>query len=241
MTWKFLIGKMFSELDQLLLRSGLNFVNKNYPFGRHWTFDVKRILQKDPELIIDAGANVGSLSKELNYWFPKAEIFAFEPINDTFNLLTENTKKLTKIQPIKFALGAVNENIMISLSGENTINSLKIAVADNPIGTEEISITRLDDFLIKYNLKHVDILKIDVEGYEFEVLKGCGSLDISCILLEVGYEREPTKVYFSDIDVYMENQGYQLCGIYEIMMRRFHNKKRITYSNNLYIKKSLLE
>ncbi|WP_410478292.1 FkbM family methyltransferase [Pedobacter frigiditerrae] len=85
----------------------------------------------------------------------------------------------------------------------------------------------------------MDILKIDVEGFEFEVLKGCLNLQINCILIEVGYEREPTKVHFSEVEIYMENMGFQLCGIYEIM-RCLTDKKKISYSNNLYIKKNLI-
>lgn len=79
----------------------------------------------------------------------------------------------------------------------------------------------------------------NVEGFEFELLAGCGKIDINCILLEVGYEREPTKVHFSDVENYMENLGFQLCGIYEIM-RNLNDKKKISYSNNLYIKKHLI-
>lgn len=239
MNWKFFIGKTISDIDQLVIRSGLKFVHQHYPYNRNWMLDAKRILNKEPKLIIDAGANIGSVSKELNFWFPKAQIFAFEPVKNTFNILVNNTLKYPKIYPKQDALGATNEKVKISLSTENTINSLKLPTAHHAIGIEEISVIRLDEFLLANNLNHIDILKIDVEGFEFEVLEGCGTINIDCILLEVGYEREPTKVHFSDVEIYMERMGFQLCGVYELM-RNLNNKKKLSYSNNLYIKKDLL-
>jgi len=108
---------------------------------------------------------------------------------------------------------------------------------------KKIHVKRLDKFYETANIQHINILKIDVEGFEFEVLDGCGNMlhnQIDCILLEVGYEREETKVHFSDVEIYLEQYNYQLCGIYEIM-RNLNNKKKIAYSNNLYIKKELLK
>lgn len=240
MNWKFLIGKTISQIDQAIIRSKFDIVYKHYPFGRHWIFDLKRTLKFEAKLIIDAGANIGSVSKDLNYWFPFADIFAFEPVKNTFNLLVDNTNKISKIYPEQLALGASNEKLELSLNPENTINSIKVKDLNHSLGTEKIQVIRLDEFITQKELGTVDILKIDVEGFEFEVLEGCGKLDINCILLEVGYEREPTKVHFSDVENYMEKLGYQLCGIYEIM-RHLNNKKKIAYSNNLYIKKHLIQ
>ncbi|MCY1525021.1 methyltransferase, FkbM family [compost metagenome] len=239
MNWKFFIGKTIDAADRQLLRSGISFVHRHYPYGRHWIFDLKRIFPGSPTLIIDAGANVGSITNELNYWFSEASIYAFEPIQSTYNQLVKNTKKQENIHPVNLALGSANERFTISLSSEHTINSMKVALADHPIGTEEISVVRLDHFLKDKSNRHVDILKIDVEGFEFEVLDGCGNLEIDVILLEVGYQREPAKVYFTEVDNYMEQKGYQLCGIYELM-RNFADKRTISYSNNLYIRKEML-
>jgi len=239
MNWKYFVGKTISQIDQAIINSGFNAVYRHYPFGRHWIFDLKRTLTFEPKLIIDAGANIGSVSKDLNRWFPTADIFAFEPVRNTFDLLANNTGKISQIHPEQLALGASNEKIELLLNAENTINSLKAKDLTHILGKEEIQVIRLDEFIKQKGLGKIDILKIDVEGFEFELLKGCGSIDINCILIEVGYEREPTKVHFSDVENYMEKLGFQLCGVYEIM-RDLNDKRKISYSNNLYIKKDLL-
>lgn len=243
MKWKLFLGQSLRAFGETLIKINNSFIKNHYPFGRNWMFDLKRILNEHPQVIIDAGVNIGAVSVELNQWFPKATIYAFEPVRNTFSQLVNNTTNKTYIKCINEALGSKNEKVTITLNSEHTINSLKATfIGHNSIDNEEINVIRLDDYLNDQNINHVDILKIDVEGFEFEVLEGCGSLfenDIRCILLEVGYEREPTKVHFSDVDKIMERKGFQLCGIYDTR-RSLLGKRRLWYSNNLYIKKDLL-
>ena len=244
MNWKYLIGKTVNQIDKSIIVSNLSVVKSHYPFGRHWVFDLKRTLKFEPKIIIDAGANIGSVSLELNKFFPNSDIFAFEPILETNKQLIKNTKAIGNIKPQHFALGKVEESIEIYLNPESTINSIKSKYLNenNSLGKEIIHVKRLDQFCNSLNIYHVHILKIDVEGFEFEVLDGCGDLiqnSIDCIFLEVGYEREDTKVHFSDVESYLEKYDYQLCGIYEIM-RHLDDKRKISYSNNLYIKKHLI-
>lgn len=242
MNWKYYIGKTASRIDEFVVKSGFKFVFKHYPFGRHWIFDLKRSLKFEPKLIIDAGANIGSVSKDLNKWFPTANIFAFEPVTATFNSLVSNTDKINQIHSEKLALGACNEKFELLLNAENTINSLKTKDLKGSSPKEEIQVVRLDQFIAQNGLGSIDILKIDVEGFEFEVLDGCGTLlasNINSILIEVGYVREPTKVHFADVEHYLEKLGFQLCGVYEIM-RNLNDRRKISYSNNLYVKKHLI-
>lgn len=244
MNWKYFIGKNIKIFEDTLTKSNSEFIIKNYPFGRNWVYDLKRILKHSPNIIIDAGANVGDVSKELAYFFPNSIIYAFEPVLKTYNILKSNTLKFKNINPLPFALGKTEDEIEIYLNAENTINSLKSNYLNegNSIGKEIIKVKRLDYYCNSANIYQIDILKIDVEGFEFEVLEGCGEMlikNIDCILLEVGYEREDTKVHFSEVESYLEKYNYQLCGIYNIM-RNLNDKRKIAYSNNLYIKKYLI-
>lgn len=241
MNWKLFLGRSLASYESRLIKINSSFIENHFPFGRRWIFDLKRIL-KDPQIIVDAGANVGEVSVELNKLFPKARIHAFEPIKKTFSQLANNTKNRTNIICVNEGLGSKDESVTIVLNIEHTINSLKaVPHDDHIIGNEKISIRRLDKYLKDQNINHIDILKIDVEGFEFEVLEGSSSLienNIHCILLEVGYEREPTKVHFSDVDIFLEKKGFQLFGIYDTR-RSLSDKRKLWYSNNLYIKKDM--
>ncbi|MNK56820.1 2-O-methyltransferase NoeI [compost metagenome] len=242
MNWKLLLGRFFYHFELQLLKTNIRFVTKNYPYDRNWIFDAKKILNSDVAVIVDAGANIGSVSTELNYWFPDAKIFAFEPVARTFATLKSNVNKLSNIQPYQLGLGDTQQKISINLNPENTINSIKSDFNNlENIEREEITIITLNDFLTESGIKDVDILKIDVEGFEFEVLYGCKHFlqSIKLIILEVGFERESTKVHFSDVDNFMEKNEFQLCGIYETR-RSLTDKRKLWYANNMYVQKKLL-
>ncbi|RZK49209.1 MAG: FkbM family methyltransferase [Pedobacter sp.] len=237
-SWKYYVGNTLNIIERSLIFSKNKYIDKTYPYGRNWIYDLKRIIRNNPSTIIDAGANVGSVSKDLNNFFPDSTIYSFEPVNKTYQLLAANVSHLKQIIPVSLALGAENKKTLIQINPENTINSLKVEV--NPTQeSEEIEIVRLDDFMKNKVNSKIDILKIDVEGFEFEVLEGCGALEIDYIFLEVGYNKNPTKVYFTEVDNYLKSKGYCLLNIYDLM-RNNENRMMLDYSNNLYIKADLL-
>lgn len=243
MNWKLWLGRIRSNTEQKLLKLNSTFIRKNYPYGRNWIFDLKRIIPT-ARVIIDAGANIGSIASELGNSFPQATIFAFEPVKATFDKLVYHSRNKINIQPFALALGDENTIVEITLQPDNTNNSLVKSTPDHAVLKESVQVVRLDDFISEKDLAVIDILKIDVEGFESEVLQGCQTLlnhgAVKCICLEVGYERMSAKTHFSDIETQMEKNGFQLCGIYDLQ-RNLYDKRRLWYSNNLYIHKTLLE
>jgi FkbM family methyltransferase len=242
MNYKLLLGRSFARVDTALQRSNLDFIKSKYPWGRNFVFDLKRLFGNNVEMIVDAGANVGSIAQEFSFYFPQAKILAFEPVLATFKRLEKKALASGRIIPIQLALGESSYQIEIPLNTEDTINSISAPPEQQNIcGYEMINVESLDEYARKNRIEKVDILKIDVEGYEFKVLEGANHFiqsSIKAIVLEVGYERSSSKVHFSDVETYMENHGFQCCGIYDLSKSR--DKRRLYYSNNLYIRKSLL-
>ena len=242
MNYKLFIGRSFAAIDTAVRKSNLKIINNKYPWGRDFVFDLKRLFNGDIKIIIDAGANIGSVASDFSYYFPQAKVLAFEPIISTFERLKKNCSIKKNILPIHLALGDSNYEIEIPLNTEDTINSILSAPQQHQIsGYETIRVQTLDNYAEHNSIQNIDILKIDVEGYEFKVLEGAQrfiSNSIKAIVLEVGYERSSNKVHFSDVETYMENHGFQCCGIYDLSKSR--DKRRLYYSNNLYIRKSLL-
>lgn len=242
MNWKLLVGKAVSRADAMLLKLDLNFVKKNYPYRRNWIFDLKRTFD-NAKIILDVGAYVGEVSIELNKWFPMAKIYAFEPVKESFEKLQKSTQILKNILSFNIALGDKNQTTVIPIYSCGTINTLKDAQYDEVAKlTQEIKVFRLDEFLSENKITGViDILKIDVEGYEFEVLNGVGDYlqNIKFIVTEVGYQRTTTKTHFSDMDIFMESNNFELFNIYDLMPT-YNNRTKLSYSNNVYINKRLL-
>ena len=142
---------------------------------------------KNSSIIIDAGANLGIFSFFAHHLNKESKIYAFEPTKKIFDLLSKNVKNNNlqdNIYPQNFALGDKKGAAEIVINNEESFGSLGMGgnvVSDSGLmknkavgGTqkETIQMTTIDDFVEKNNLKKVDFIKIDTEGYEKQVIKG---------------------------------------------------------------------
>lgn len=154
---------------------------------------IKRKINKI-ESIIDVGAHHGESIKLFDKNFKILNIYAFEPSPESFKNLIVNTNYLLKKKKINFetcnlGLGSSDQKLFLNISLEtssSTINSInkksnyyqkKIkflgqANKDFFHKKEQITITTLDKAMIDKNFVTIDLIKIDTEGYEYEVLKG---------------------------------------------------------------------
>ncbi|WP_158587727.1 FkbM family methyltransferase [Algoriphagus lacus] len=123
----------------------------------------------DPQVIVDAGANVGYSPVWFASKFPSAKIYAIEPVLSNFRILEKNTGKNPCIIPIQAGLWYENVNLKIH---DPKIGSWGFEThAADPVekaGVEGITISGLME---RYGLSRIDLLKIDIEGAEFELFK----------------------------------------------------------------------
>lgn len=130
--------------------------------------DLSRLKNKD---IIDVGAFIGDSAIVLSE-YTNNKIYSFEPTNNNYNLLLktiELNNKQDKIVPIKSALGA-NIDEKLSIYVQDSGSSINRVIKENP-PVEEIQSTTLDSFVDKNNLD-IGLIKVDIEGFEQEFLKG---------------------------------------------------------------------
>jgi FkbM family methyltransferase len=138
----------------------------------------------DVSAVVDIGANCGQFSLLCRRWLPNASIYAFEPLRrpgETFRRIFEKDPDTRLIQA---AIGAASaEREMHVSKSVDSSSLLPIGPTQSAIfpGTEEshretVRVAPLDAFLGREDLSANSLLKIDVQGYELEVLKGCESL-----------------------------------------------------------------
>lgn len=120
-----------------------------------------------PELIIDAGANVGYASVFFANKFRDAHIIAVEPEKSNIELLIENTSYYPNIEVIESAIWDENTYLKIKDVGLDKWGFMvEKAQPDDPISFRAITIQEL---LAKSGYEKIDILKLDIEGSEKEI------------------------------------------------------------------------
>ena len=144
------------------------------------SFHVLRYLGES-QVIIDIGGNIGQTSLVINAnrveCVNNFKIICFEPYPENFNKLLTNINLNSNIQNIKLEnIGLGDKNSQVEMFKECISNSggnrIVYDPAKNTEGIEVVQITTLDNYLESNNIEKVDFVKIDVEGFEYSVLKG---------------------------------------------------------------------
>ncbi|HYV91956.1 MAG TPA: FkbM family methyltransferase [Chitinophagales bacterium] len=134
-------------------------------------------LCQNASVIIDVGANTGLYSLVAKAMNSAASVHAFEPVERVFNKLERNVKLNNyDVATIKKALSNTNGTSFIfdSLADHEYAASLLKNVYGSNVRKELIETVTLMDYMNENNVRHVDLMKIDVEGFEPEVLMGMG-------------------------------------------------------------------
>jgi FkbM family methyltransferase len=128
-------------------------------------------------VFIDIGANTGVYSYALSQVISPENLYIFEPQKDLYKNLLKN---FTKSNIYNIALS--NENALVEFKipyinnkEYNTRGTLRVNFAEeDETNFEKIIVRseRLDDFVLKNGINKIDFIKIDVEGFEEEVIIG---------------------------------------------------------------------
>ena len=151
----------FSTFDQI-------FIDQEYSF----------LANRQPNVIVDAGANIGLASIYFANRFPDAKVIAIEPEIGNFELLKINTSPYTNVTPVNAALWNNNEEISIldpglgnwgfMTQGQDTADSVTYDLCHKIPGMT------VGKIIEAFDLSRIDILKMDIEGAELEVFRESG-------------------------------------------------------------------
>jgi FkbM family methyltransferase len=158
-----------------------------------------KLMKPNARTAIDVGANIGEITYALSRF--SHQVHAFDPVTDTYDLLQKNVahNNIRNAMTYCLGLGDKPETAIISLS-TNTCGANARVVGNTTRATEQMQIVTLDSFCFA----DVDILKIDVEGFELDVLKGAEQTitrDMPIIQLEA-YEPALRKAKRDIQDIY---------------------------------------
>jgi FkbM family methyltransferase len=174
------------------------YLAKHYPNGDAWRLlsPARRKIwiqfypifnQHEIKVIAYAGAHTGDIAVALNEVFPGREFYLFEPVPQTFEILLENTKQHKNMHCFNIAAGSKEEQQDIFVDEFSQASSL---LSYEPIATREypflgrqhsvkVNIKPID-MMMKKHKATVDLILMDVQGYENEVLMGAEETIKSC-------------------------------------------------------------
>jgi FkbM family methyltransferase len=150
------------------------FAETNPDFTEHDRL-FELLAPRHPRCIVDIGANVGLFALGAHASFPEARLVAFEPHPMAFKALQENAGPFADLG--NYALGAKAGTMRFYPGGP--MNAARSSGA-HLMGAHhwqkdagiEVTVSTLDAEVERRNLDAVDLVKIDVEGFEMDVLRG---------------------------------------------------------------------
>jgi FkbM family methyltransferase len=152
------------------------FIYGTYEEG---TLNIMNNILKEGNFFIDIGANIGLMSLHAAKIISgSGRVLSFEPLPNTYDMLLKNIKlnNFGNIEAVNIAIGSTNgtvdifDNIAINRGASSLLKLTHIE------SSHKIPIKRLDDYLEEHQCSsNIDCIKIDVEGWELEVLKGANA------------------------------------------------------------------
>ena len=181
---------------------------------------IKKYLPKNP-VILDCGANDGWDTINLAS-MTKNMIYAFEPLPELFDRLTERTKSFKNIKCFPFALNDKNGwvEFHVSEGGSDASSSIlppKQHLTDHPQvlfkKTIKVESKTLDSWAEENGVSKIDFLWLDMQGFEMQMLMAAPNIlkTVSGICTEVNLHEsyEGTKLY-PEYKEWLLSQGFKV-------------------------------
>ena len=176
---------------------------------------VGRFTPKEGDTVIDIGAHIGrytiTSSKQVGN---TGKVLAIEADPDNFQLLKRNIalNNLKNVLPLNYAVFSTRTRMKLyEQSASAKYNSLMLARAAKTKNYVEVNADTLDSILKLNEVNQVNWIKIDVEGAEFEVLKGSTktlSTDNVSLFIEIHNIDDPS--HYHNIIDFLKYRNYEI-------------------------------
>ena len=205
-------------------RAGVTmYRNHVLPVGTDYRKTLRRLEGTESfKTVFDVGANVGQFCIACNEILDRSKIYSFEPVESTFQILQSNTAGISNIECSPIGFGDQPQTINMYLHDLSTINSVS-SQANVPRTegqkTQLVKIVRLDDFCKDRGIEQIDLLKIDVEGFDLNVLQGATRMlserKVRYIFIEVTFDTaDAHHVSYQEIADFLAPYNFKIHGFY---------------------------
>ncbi len=177
--------------------------------------------------VIDVGANRGQFALFALHRFPRAQLLCFEPLLEAHQKLTEVVGGDPRVHIERCAVGAtegrLNLNVTRSDDSSSLLQPTPLQLQTFPhtdsVSSVDVNVKALDDIVDSERIIRPFLLKIDVQGFELEVIKGAQRLlaEDGDLLVESSFAELYTGQALADeVVAALLSQGYRLRGIFSL-------------------------
>jgi FkbM family methyltransferase len=206
---------IFSRNTEVITRGGTRFTVSHFldllTIKEIYFDNSYQLKLKNPKVILDIGANIGTFSVLASKKYPKATVYAFDPAREVYKLLVQNIRanSCDNVIPKKMAVGAKKGKTYIyaySASGLSSISNKRTG------GRKEVVKTLgLKDIFNNNDIRYCDFLKMDCEGSEYNILFNTPrSLLLKIEMLAIEYHNSLLEYTGDELAVFLRNNGYKV-------------------------------
>lgn len=233
-----MIELSFIESSKMYAKKGLTGITGNIYTGLHEFQDMSFLLHllTDNDLFFDVGANVGAYTI-LASGVKRARSISFEPISDTYSFLVKNIE----LNNIKDLVTCVNKGVgskaatLYFTNNEDTTNHV-LAEKEACKESTSVDVVTLDSYYPEYQPL---LIKVDVEGFETEVLNGANEIlkssFLKAIIIELNGSGGRYGYNESEIHQKLLNQGFNVYQ-YNPFARELKLQDNFGNFNTIYIR-----
>ncbi|MGB0579777.1 MAG: FkbM family methyltransferase [Limisphaerales bacterium] len=198
--------------------------------------------------ILDVGANIGEFSEWVAKFWPEAKIHAFEPLPCCLSPLQQVAARHPQVSIHEFALGEKSGEAEMFENEFSPSSSLlpmtdrhreiwPKTAKDKPVN---VPIRTLDAFVEENQLSTPTLLKLDVQGFEINVLRGASKAlkNVAVILSEVQFDAfYEDQTDFLDLQILLKEHGFRFLEFAD--ERRLNEEHRLVYADAVFVRHEL--
>jgi len=207
-------------VSRFMMRTARGDVRNDYDHnGEKMAQSVALRSASSPATVFDVGANVGDWTAGLLEVSERLEIpvhvYAFEPCHGTYSRLWERFGNSPSVTPVNQACSRdAGVGTMYVYGSAAGTNSLAEPIDDREAVREEVRLATVDFFCKAAGIEKIDLLKIDAEGYDFEVIAGAAEMlnakAVGILQFEYNHRWIGARNYLKDVFEFLIPKGYAI-------------------------------
>lgn len=179
----------------------------------------------EPKVVLDVGAGKGQWTRNAARNWPRSEFFMIDPLQESESSLRDICRE-PRFRYLLTAVGKKAGEMIMNITPDPDQSSLLGFPICDPKNQRQVAVTTIDDLLTQNELQPPDLVKIDVQGFELQVMDGgkrmFDSADV--FILEVNLFRfMPECPRVDEIIRYMADRNFVFFDVAGLLRRPYQN------------------